>query len=178
LSSQAQQPTLSFQAQQPTLSSQAQQPTLSSQAQQPTLSSRDVKVVTVDSKDAKNYVGQTKICCICLDPIGWTYPSKPCVGTMCIECSINYAKTKDAKADIKDPATTLVLPKCPWCDILLNAFIITFHYSKCSGAPEEVKKLNTSPYEEHQYNNKSRDRWLHYMQTKSSTSGVFGVEWP
>ena len=103
-------------------------------------------------------------CSVCLEPIGWHYPLLPHIGSVCIRCSQKLdAKAPTATADVVDPATTLVLPKCPWCNRVLNAFITSFHYSKCSEAPEEVRKLGTSVFDEHSRNKQSRDKWVEYM---------------
>lgn len=137
-----------------------------------------VPASVIDSKDVKKLVEEINICSVCLDPIGWTYPLKPYVGTMCIECSVNWAKTKDTKADIKDPATTLVLPKCPWCNMFLNAFITSSHYSRCSEAPDKMKEINTSLHEEHRLNTLGCDRWREYMTLKLCSAGIFGTQLP
>lgn len=86
-------------------------------------------------------VEENAVCSICLEPIGWIYPKLPHIGSMCIECANQWDEQNKDKEELKDPATTLTLPRCPYCKVILSTFIANYHFSRCSEAPSEIKQV-------------------------------------
>jgi hypothetical protein len=118
--------------------------------------------------------GAVNHCSICLEEIGWIYPQKPNIGSMCIECAKTWdSKQKSEGKKAKDPATCKDLERCPYCEELLSAFTWTFHYSACAVAPEDVRSKRGKDkqfiFNEAERNRMSRERWQEYVALMSVT---------
>src|SRR6185437_2957343 len=126
-----------------------------------------------NNKEAVKESDNNKECTICLEPIGWVYPAKPHVGSMCIGCAMEYdKKQKNDNKQTLDPATHKVMESCPYCEELMTAFNRSRHYSNCDGAPDDIKSKykgnHTELFNEVMRNQISRERWEEYVTLRNS----------